>query len=266
MKKAVFFICIAAILCGGTLSAEGPRALEDILPQDICETLIKEGSLQRSAFDNKRSSDCEYLPSGPLADSVRAYWSGSSCDYMREVLFLYKKPASAARLGEEESSRLMESILKSVSTLEGTTYFSNSRQEERLLYKRAFCISSAESKEPLPDPVGEKTDGLSVLVLLEDLTFGENIYSFSFRQEHGQTASFFVNETPFKYMGITGIKREELKSALIVEDLGDEILFYGIVRANYLSLPGVKKRIEASISSRMDAMYKWFVSAYEELT
>ena len=266
MKKAVFFICIAAILCGGTLSAEGPRALEDILPQDICETLIKEGSLQRSAFDNKRSSDCEYLPSGPLADSVRAYWSGSSCDYMREVLFLYKKPASAARLGEEESSRLIESILKSVSTLEGTTYFSNSRQEERLLYKRAFCISDAESKTPIPDPIDAETDGLSVLVVLEDLTFGENVYNYSFSKSDVQTAFFFVNETPFKYAGITGIKPGELKSVLLAEDLGDAMLIYGVVRANYLSFPGVKKRMEASISTRMDAMYEWFVNLYEEMT
>ena len=67
-------------------------------------------------------------------------------------------------------------------------------------------------------------------------------------------------------MGITGIKQEELKSVLLVEDLGDEMLIYGIVRADHISFPGVKKRIEASISSRMDAMYEWFVALYEELT
>ena len=266
MKKAVFSICAVAILCCGILCAESPRTLEDILPAATCAALRKEGSLQRGAFDNKAGAPCEYLPSGPLADSVRGYWSGGSCDYMREMLFLYKKSASAAALSAEESGKIIERILKSVSRLEGTTYFSNSRQEERLLYERAFCISDAESKTPIPDPINAQTNGLSVLVLLKDLTFGENIYNFSYHQRDGQTASFFVNETPFKYMGITGIKAGDLKSVLLVEDLGDEMLIYGIVRADFLSFPGIKKRMEASISSRMDAMYKWFVNLYEELT
>ena len=266
MKKAVFSICVAVILCGGVLCAQSPRALEDILPRDICEALRKEGSLYRSAFNIKDSGACEYLPKGPLAESVRGYWSGDSCDYMWEMLFLYKKSPSAAALSAEENGKIIERILKSVSRLEGTTYFSNSRQEERILYESAFCVSDAASKVPLPDPLDAKTDGLSVLVLLKDLTFGENIYRFSYRQRDAQTASFFVNETPFKVMGITGIKQEELKSVLLVEDLGDEMLIYGIVRADHISFPGVKKRMEASISSRMDAMYEWFVALYEELT
>ena len=150
MKKAVFSICVAAILCGGILYAEAPRALDDILPQDICEALRKEGNLQRGVFDNKKGAPCEYLPSGPLAGSVRGYWSGDSCDYMREMLFLYKKSPSAAALSAEENGKIIERILKSVSRLEGITHFSNSRQEERLLYKRAFCVSDAKSKTPVP--------------------------------------------------------------------------------------------------------------------
>ena len=266
MKKTFLSVCVAAILCGGILCAQVPRALENILPADICKALLKEGQLQRSSFDNKGDVSCEYLPKGPLADAVKDYWSDDSSDYMREVLFLYKKSPSAAALSLEENGKIIERIVKSVSRLEGTTYFSSSRQEERLLYKRAFCISDAESKTPIPDPIDAETDGLSVLVVLEDLTFGENVYNYSFSKSDVQTAFFFVNETPFKYAGITGIKPGELKSVLLAEDLGDEMLIYGVVRANYLSFPGVKKRMEASISTRMDAMYEWFVNLYEEMT
>ena len=265
MKK-VFVFAFAALFLGGIPGAETPRSLEDILPRATCEALQKEGRLQRNVFDKKKSIVCEYLPSGPLADSVRDYWGADTCDYMREEIFLYKKSPSAAALSVEESGKIIGRIIKSVSRLEGTTYFSNSRQEERLLYKRAFCVSDAESKTPIPDPIDAETDGLSVLVLLEDLTFGENIYNFSYQQRDGQTAFFFVNETPFKMMGVTGIKTRELKSVLLAEDLGDSLLVYGIVRADHISLPGIKKRMEASISSRMDAMYEWFVNLYEELT
>ena len=55
-----------------------------------------------------------------------------------------------------------------------------------------------------------------------------------------------------------------MKSVLLVEDLGDDILFYGLVRADYLSVPGMQKRIDASLSSRMDAMYQWFIAMYEK--
>ena len=264
-KKAFVFAFAASIFCGGILRAESARALEDILPADVCSALKKEGSLQRSVFDSKSSAVCEYLPAGPLADAARTYWSDDACDYMREMLFLYKKSLIAAALSAEESGKIIERVIKSVSRLEGTMYFSASRQEERLLYKRAFCVSDAKSKTPIPDPLDAQTDGLSVLVLLEDLTFGENIYNYSFRKKDTQIAFFFVNETPFKYAGITGIKREELKSVFLVEDLGDDLLVYGVVRANHLSFPGVKKRMEASISTRMDAMYEWFVSLYEEM-
>ena len=65
-------------------------------------------------------------------------------------------------------------------------------------------------------------------------------------------------------MIFTAIRAQEMKSVLLVEDLGDEILFYGLVRADYLSVPGMQKRIDASLSSRMDAMYQWFIAMYEK--
>ena len=179
------------------------------------------------------------------------------CSYMNETVYLYRKPA-----GRE--NRDIERILKSVSALEGITYFSNSRQEDRLLYKRSYRISDAENKTSLPDPVTEDLDGLSFLVLQEDLTFGENIYRFSYRKDGGCIALFFQNETPLKVMIFTAIREQEMKSVLLVEDLGDDILFYGLVRADYLSVPGMQKRIDASLSSRMDAMYQWFIAMYEK--
>lgn len=266
MKRAFLVACAAAFLCGAVLCAEGRRALEDIFPHETCEALRKEGGIQRSAFGGGEEASCEYLPEGPLAASVRDYWTAGACDYTSEALFLYKKEAGAAALSAEESGNIIEEILKSISRLEGTTYFSNSRQEERTLYARAFRVSDAESKAPLPDPVAEETDGLSALVLLEDLTFGENLYAFSYRKNGAQASLSFTNETPLKFLAFTGIKPGDLKSTLLVEDLGDELLIYGLVRANYLSVPGIRGRIDASLSSRMEAMYKWFVSFYEELT
>lgn len=268
MKITGFTFCFALLLLTALPAAdagipavdsgaEEKRSLEEIFPAEICRQLRENGRVQRSLFKQEGELDYAYLPDGPLSAEIADLWTDEKCSYMNETVYLYRKPA-----GRE--NRDIERILKSVSALEGITYFSNSRQEDRLLYKRSYRISDAENKTPLPDPVTEDLDGLSFLVLQEDLTFGENIYRFSYRKDGGCIALFFQNETPLKVMIFTAIRAQEMKSVLLVEDLGDEILFYGLVRADYLSVPGMQKRIDASLSSRMDAMYQWFIAMYEK--
>lgn len=241
------------------------RQLEDIFPPDVCEILRKEGRIQRSLFKQK-ALDYVYLPSGNLNESIRNFWTDEKCSYINETVFLFSKPDSGTggQNSPENTVEILENILKSVSKLEGITYFSNSRQAERLLYKRVFCVSDAETRTPVPDPVDKDINGLSVLVLQEDLTFGENLYRFSYLKDGNQIALFYENETPMELMFLDVIDPNQMKNVLLVEDLGDEILFYGLVRTNYISFPGLKNRINASLSSRLDAMYKWFVSAYED--
>lgn len=258
------------------------RRLEDIFPADICDTLRTNGKIQQSFF-KQEGLTYTYLPSGNIEREIKDFWSDSGCAYLNETVFLYKKPEQMERSGyrskntdtplSEDSSAASETpdsmasiefVLKSISDLEGIMYFSNSRQEERLLYKTVFCISDMESKQRIPDPLEADADGLSVLVLQEDLTFGENIYRFSYRKDDNQIALFYENQTALEMLFFDVIKPGNMKNVLLVEDLGEEILFYGLIRANYLSVPGMQKRINASLSSRMDAMYDWFISSYEK--
>lgn len=273
MKKLfsiIFFtVVLFYIVSEEVMQAEGTksstRRLEDIFSPDICEILRKEGRIQKSVF-KQENLNYSYLPSGNIAGKIQDSWTEKKCSYMNETVFLYTKPASKTpgQNSPENTMKILENILKSISGLEGITYFSNSRKEERLLYKRVFCVSDAESKTPVPDPTDKDINGLSVLVLQEDLTFGENLYRFSYLKDGNQIALFYENDTTLELMFLDVIDPHNMKNVLLVEDLGDEILFYGLVRTNYISFPGLKKKIDASLSSRLDAMYKWFISAYDK--
>jgi len=155
-------------------------------------------------------------------------------------------------------------ILRSLSRLEGLEYYSNSRKTMRTLYKSSYAVESEENRTRIADPVSAPADGLSVVAIQEDLTFGEYAYRYDYRQTDDTAAFYSTNIDSLSYGFIRIIKPGNLRIALLVHDLGDYLLVYNLTRAEFLAIPGMEKKLNASFSSRADAVYGWFVDEYEQ--
>jgi hypothetical protein len=174
-----------------------------------------------------------------------------------ETLSLYRKP-SAAAWDEAEQTRLLNQ-LAALSTLTGIQYYSESRKTMRVFYESSFVIDDPNAQNPLPDPVyAVLPDSLVIYARQKDLTFGSNIYNFTFHT--GRDYIFFVQENLSAMNAgiIPAIGKNKFRCLIAVIDAGDSLLIYAVAMAKAASIPGMGDRIGASFTNRVKAILSWF--------
>ena len=84
------------------------------------------------------------------------------------------------------------------------------------------------------------------------------------KQRYYQNYSFHIS--PISVLATVNIfssrGTDKMKINTIVIDCGDSILLYLGTDADSKKLPGIKGQLEDSFSSRMDAIYKWFLTQF----
>jgi len=134
----------------------------------------------------------------------------------------------------------------------------------RTLYEKSYVVDSAKTKNKISDPVQGSADGLVLTALQKDMTFGEYLYEYSYKETDNSVAFYSQNIEAMKYNFIKLIDANNLHVSLIVQDLGDYLLIYGITSAKFFAIPGIDKKINESFFNRSEAIYKWFISEYEK--
>jgi len=181
-----------------------------------------------------------------------------------ETLSLYHKP-NAANWSKAEQTGLLNQ-LTALSTLAGIQYYSESRKTMRTFYETSQVIDNPASKNPLPDPVYSALPySLTLYARQKDLTFGDNIYSFTFNT--GGDYIFFVQEnlTSMSAGIIPAIGKNKLHSVIAIIDCGDSLLIYAAAMAKTASVPGMGDRIGHSFTNRAKAILKWFAGRADEV-
>jgi len=179
---------------------------------------------------------------------------------MVEMLYLYRKPPQAEQAAwtAEEETRLFNE-LAALSTLAGIQYFSSSRGGMRTLYETSQVIDGPSSMRPLPDPVFARPPAeLTVYVSQRDLTFGDNVYRFTFHTSPGAFIITQQNITALSVGIIRAVGRNNLRSTVAVLDAGEYILVYAVAMARAASVPGMRERIGSSFTTRTEAIIRWF--------
>jgi hypothetical protein len=134
----------------------------------------------------------------------------------------------------------------------------------RTLYEKSYVIDGIKTKNRQPDPVQGSADGLVLTVLQKDMTFGEYVYEYSYKQTDNTVAFYSQNKEAMRYNFVKLLDANNLHMSLIVQDLGDYLLIYGVTSAKFFAIPGVDKKINESFLNRSEAIYKWFISEYEK--
>jgi hypothetical protein len=266
MKKNLRNVVVFVSLLGFTTCAfafDILEQLESIIPSEVARVLIASGKIQRTAYRQKNAI-LNYIPQTALGSAVDIFMNAVDSDmsFICESLYLYAKQED--RRGEVGAdSTDISVILRSISHLEGIEYYSASRRQMRTLYEKSYPVDNLISRTRIPDPVTGEADGLSVPVVQKDLTFGEYAHQVYWRHV-GAEASFFSENIEYVRYGIFKlIKPGNLRLGVVVFDLGDYLLVYGLSGADFLAVPGIEAKLRDSFISRADAIFAWFIREYE---
>jgi len=258
--KRVFSALLCVCIAGTISAAEISERLASVLSAENASALVAKGQLQKSNYRGKGVIPC-LAPSSPLAHEAALFWSGKESSFFVETLYLYKKKKETDAGAETER---ISAVLRSLSKLQGIEYYSTSRKKMRTLYEKSYTIDSVTAKNRIPDPINGSADGLTLFALQKDLTFGECVYRYSYRQTDDSVAFFSLNLDTLSYTVIKVVNPEKLHVSLVVQDLGDYLLVYALTRADFLAIPGLESKINASFTTRAEAVYQWFIKEYEK--
>jgi hypothetical protein len=128
----------------------------------------------------------------------------------------------------------------------------------RTFYEYSAVIDNPQTGNVLPDPVfSQLPETLALYARQRDLTFGDNIYRYSY--VNTVDAVFFAQEniTALSYGIIRAIGRGNLQSIIALIDCGDSILIYTVSMARAASLPGMGDRVSSSFKNRAEAALNW---------
>ena len=230
--------------------------LESLLPELQVKQLLQSGAVDRERFDTTSFGMVPRFDA--LVQIIEANRRSIDPNITVESLRLYRKRSSQGNWTASERTALYNGIV-AISTLKGLEYFSKSRNSMRLLYESSTVIDGPAGKNPRPDPVFTiPPSQLSVYVRQSDLTFGDNVYQYTY---YAHESSFMVvqeNITNMTYGPVTVIGKNRLRSVVAVFDCGQFLLVYAASMARASMVPGMKQRAGESIFNRANALLGWF--------
>lgn len=179
----------------------------------------------------------------------------SSASLFREKIFHLKSDKSMAELSQ---------ILRSVSTMKGILYYSTGEKKWLPLYSQATYIDNLSDKNEVGDSEIQKAvsaDGIETYCLMEDHSLGTCVYKLSYFETDNEIAVNFYLAEPIKLGPVKAVKADNLVINLVVlkeNPESDELTVYLNVKAKYVKLSLIEKRLNKSFERRIDSMYTWF--------
>ena len=267
MKKIktlfIFFaVCLFPIFANENPSARSiEQRLAEILDSKIAAELVQKKEKIKLKYGASNMKP-EMLPVSAFSEKMSSLLSKKKPAFLGESISLYKK--------EGPNNPDVSKILRHISGLEGIEYFSNSYQEMRTLYLTSHAVKEVKTSdglvyEPIDDPLNEEFDGLEILARQIDPTFGDFIYKYRYLKEDNGIGMICVNTQKITHpdMSLISLPPDAMALSLAVYDLDDYILIHCLSSAKFPTIPFIGGRIKRAFSSRLTAVYNWFMDEYK---
>jgi len=193
------------------------------------------------------------------------------CEYKEKILndrvpktnipFVGEQLYKVEKLGDFDIKEAAK-YFTSVSEMKGMEYYSTTRRKYTELYKSAGFVKSPEEPEFVEDYRLSDSNGKTYYALLDDKSFGKNIYRLDYCQNEN---SLYVRLSNADALGIGPVKAVQpynMVMNILLVDEGDKLEIYLGTDVNMKKVPGMKKQISDSLVSRMDAIYKWLLEKF----
>lgn len=260
-------ILICGVLAAGFSSIYGQSEMvKELVPSDLYYDLIYSGKV--SEYRDDGSMTLKYLPETEYSDIIRngmVEKNKKNYPFTFEGLYYAKKTdllknpdATAEDLTIDDVSR----VCRSVSKMQGMTYYSTTKKKVRVLYDKAYMVKSENSDEQVPDQNTGNADGQVSYCMQDDASFGKNHYRLTYHQNANTLlCEFCITDT----MGLglfKAIYADKMKIYILVVDCGEDLLVYLCTDLDSVKYPGIKDQITDSMTTRMNAVYEWFYKQF----
>jgi len=264
LSKKIGLILISVVL-SSTLFAENSK-IKGMVKAEQYQKLLEKSYISDSR-DNG-SMELTLLPDTVYSDKVKASMiekGDKNYPFTYEGLYLLNKQWLLENSNSTKSEITIEDvsrITRSVSKMQGMKYYSTTKKKECVLYEKTYMVDKENGKTAIPDQNTGNADGQISYCMQDDNSFGVNHYMLKyFQSEDSMMAQFNITDTmglgPFK-----AIYPGKMVINIVVVDCGEDLLLYMNTDLDSVKFPGIKAQITDSMTSRMDAVYKWFITQF----
>ena len=256
-RTFIIWLCLAVLLSGG-LFAQAAENIPSEIDGAIFQKLLEKGEYRVQYF-KESGRDFTLYPQTELGSLLTKTWTETKDPvFVAESLFLIEKPEGSNQL----DTALISRIMRSVSSMEGIEYYSNSEKKMKTLYSQSYTIDNLEDKNRIPDNVDGSAENLSVYAFQEDGSFGDNYYQIDYRQRENEVSMVIRLMEPLKYGLVTAVKANNLVFNIDVLDKGSYLVMYVGAKVKFPAISLLENKLNKSFGSRITALHDWFKSSY----
>lgn len=179
--------------------------------------------------------------------------------YRFEAIAMLPGTTDYSALSREQILNRLTYILNSVQSLEGISYWSESRKKMRTLFSDYYRIASLDDRKKQPDPsASELQTGKTweFLAYQKDLTFSGLVVRYWIRQEQDFMVMMNENATPLKLAFVPVVATENIKNGIVIIPCAEGLLVYFASRIQALDMAA--KRVFESTENKSLAILRWF--------
>ena len=257
-----FLVCFCAIICFSIFENKifaQSQIIKNLVNEKYYNQLITEKKV--IITHEQENEKLELIPKSEYTSKIENNLiekQKKEFPFTYEALFYF--PKNDFEDSESVDINKVSVACRSVSKLQGLKYYSTTRKKEQVLYEKAFTIADEQSSTPIADNINGSADGKTIFCLQDDKSFGIIKYKINYFQNENELLAVFTNVTDIGIGPIKAILPQKMVINLLVKDCGDSLLVYICTDLSSKNFPGVKGQIVDSISTRMDAISKWFIS------
>lgn len=254
----VSFVSTFAGFCAGPLAAQPfiLRPASELLGAAAYEEAATKGKAVRTS----EGGTIALLPSHPAADPIRAAIVVEKPGVLVEAAFVLPRNAPDTIAGRQAELAAIYGLLGSFSSMEGIQYWSASRNAWRTFYAESYRVNGPDAKLRLADPPAPKPGALpaseDAVAFQRDLSFGANLYRYSFHSYTDAMSLESTNLTKMSYSLVPVMAAGALKTRLLVIQARDAIVFYAASGADAPAM--FRGKLEDSFGNRAEALFRWF--------
>ena len=228
------------------------KTVKEVVGEKYYEKLLKKGNLIFTHEDG--SGKLNLLPESQYAEQIKnnlVEKQDKHFYFTYEALYFIKKDITVQRASE---------IARTISKLQGIKYYSNTRKKEVVLYKKAFLIEDENSTTAVKDDNTGNADGVVLYCLLDDNSFGQTRYRLDYSQSEDELLTVFTNKDEIGLGPIKVIQSDNLVINLLIEPCEEGVVVYLCADLDSKKVPGGREKITETMSTRVEAISKWFIS------
>lgn len=266
LVRKISSILTAGILFGGLSFAGENAKVKELVSSKYYDALVKNSVV--SQYRDDGSKGFKLLPESIFASKINESQiekDEKNYPYTYEGLYLLSKKDLLAKGKSGKSTITIDDVsvvVRSVSKMQGMTYYSSTKKKECVLYEKCFMIAGPGKKTKIEDQNTGNADGQVSYCLQDDNSFGVNTYKLSYFQKDDTLLCRFDILDKMGLGPFNAIYPGKMVINILVIDCGDDLLLYLNTDLDSIKFPGIKGQITDSMSSRMDAVYKWFITQF----